>query len=725
MRIIKIQTPSNEKININLSGDEIELRELLSVLIGLNPSDIKGLKDKYGNYYTLSYAVGEKSFNSDLSDIFYLVCVGIKDKSTTPVSNLETEQSLEKNDVLYNNLTDVNCNHTKKRKKSLGLNNEINMKKKSLEEENERFFLIVNELTEKNFLDEHWGSKLKNLIIEDNEQITLLFRNYIKNIFDFKAFLSNLIRILNLNCLNSDKNRPNSPTNFTFSLIEYIEKLYPQYFNDLNDIFLLKSNVDNEFIIGAFEVFQSDFDFENFEDSLRRFLNRLKKPLQINHHNSHNILPLTNKNNKNSNRNNSNINNLNLKPQIIQSLRLNNNQIHIQQSGEEETKKLNDSKKISESMSFTNKSPKKAINENTLKIIVKNLHRDQRAIFNYSLVKNFNEIELFAQYYDTVMDENLLVRSVKIYCHKFLNDFILKEFKDNECQTIKNLLKNRDKNLLKLFTYLSDHKDLKKLIDDIRKLLIKLVEIKTSSESEPGSDFSLDKKQVDVQNETVNDENTNVQIKNFLEMIKKVTFLSEEEKIDIIKKYKKKEPPAMTILNQYLKGRNISILKSNLTNLLRNSSVSPNDSSRISPERIKKPQDDLIIKGKSKTKIELQHQSSNNNSNNTHLILRNSSSTIMFNRELMPAGLNEFEKVLNELVEQGEISRHQAKFVIQRFVNSDQFILSTWEAFGFNKNIEEFIESIRISSGNLAKRSTNSVRGKTPAQLARKKKRNH
>jgi len=718
MRIIKIQTPSNEKLNINLSGDEGELRELLSVLIGLNPSDIKGLRDKYGNYYTLSYAVGDKNFNSELSDIFYLVCVGLRDKSNTlPVSN-ETDLSfVEKNELMYNtiNNNEITTNSVRKRKKSVGHNNEIFSKRKSLEEENERFFLLVNELTEKNFLDENCGSKIKNMIVEDNEQIILIFRNYIKNITDFKTFLSSLIRILNLNSLNNDKNRPNSPTNFTFNLMDYIEKLYPQYFNDLNDIYLLKNNIDNEFIIGAFEVFQSDFDFENFEDSLRRFLNRLKKPTpQSTLNNLNNIIPISNNNNlMKTNSNNSN---------LSQNILNNNFRVNNQQIVEDENKKLNDSKKMYESLSFSNKSPKK-VNENTLKIIFKNLHRDQKAIFNYSLSKNFNEIEVFAHYYETLGDENLLIRSIKIYCYKFLNDFILKDFKDTERQTVKNLLKKRDKNILKLFTLFNDHKDLKRLIDDIHKLLSKLSELKTSSDSEPGSDFSLDKKQaIDAQNETVLDENTSYQINDFLEMIKKVTFLTEEEKIELIKRFKKKEPQAMNILNQYLKGRNISILKSNLINLMRNNNVSINNSSRVSPDKKKKQEEVGGNRINLKSKSEIIHQMSNISHNN-QLALRTNSSTAMFNRDQSPAGLAEFEKLLNDLMDQGEISRHQAKFVIQRFVSSDEFIQSTWEAYNFNKNIEEFIESIRISSGNLAKRqNTSNMRGKTPAQLARKKR---
>ena len=41
MRIIKVVTPSNDIVNIEVSGEENELRDLLSTLAGVAPSDIK------------------------------------------------------------------------------------------------------------------------------------------------------------------------------------------------------------------------------------------------------------------------------------------------------------------------------------------------------------------------------------------------------------------------------------------------------------------------------------------------------------------------------------------------------------------------------------------------------------------------------------------------------------------------------------------------------------
>ncbi len=56
-RMIKLLLPTNKFIKIQISGDENELKDLLSTVIDSTPSQIKGIKDSEGNYYTLSSAI--------------------------------------------------------------------------------------------------------------------------------------------------------------------------------------------------------------------------------------------------------------------------------------------------------------------------------------------------------------------------------------------------------------------------------------------------------------------------------------------------------------------------------------------------------------------------------------------------------------------------------------------------------------------------------------------
>ena len=65
-RIVKLISPINNEIfKIDLSGDENELKDLISSLINVNISSIIGLKDNFGNYYTISSAIKNPYLNSN------------------------------------------------------------------------------------------------------------------------------------------------------------------------------------------------------------------------------------------------------------------------------------------------------------------------------------------------------------------------------------------------------------------------------------------------------------------------------------------------------------------------------------------------------------------------------------------------------------------------------------------------------------------------------------
>ena len=56
-RMIKLLLPSGKLINIQLGGDDNEFKDLISAITDLSPSQIKGIKDSDGNYYTISSAL--------------------------------------------------------------------------------------------------------------------------------------------------------------------------------------------------------------------------------------------------------------------------------------------------------------------------------------------------------------------------------------------------------------------------------------------------------------------------------------------------------------------------------------------------------------------------------------------------------------------------------------------------------------------------------------------
>ena len=76
-RIIKLISPLTcQTFKVELNGEENELRELLGTILEINPKSIKGLRDSYNNYYTLSSAVKNPYINTDPYNYYTVVIKG-------------------------------------------------------------------------------------------------------------------------------------------------------------------------------------------------------------------------------------------------------------------------------------------------------------------------------------------------------------------------------------------------------------------------------------------------------------------------------------------------------------------------------------------------------------------------------------------------------------------------------------------------------------------------
>ena len=102
--MIKLLLPNNKFINIQISGDENELKDLLSTVIDVSPNQIKGIKDSEGNYFTLSSAI--KNFNIlQINDNIYYELILGKDKKNETQNNLSlsTDDKNSRNNFFLNN----------------------------------------------------------------------------------------------------------------------------------------------------------------------------------------------------------------------------------------------------------------------------------------------------------------------------------------------------------------------------------------------------------------------------------------------------------------------------------------------------------------------------------------------------------------------------------------------------------------------------------------------
>lgn len=125
------------------------------------------------------------------------------------------------------------------------------------------------DLEVKSLLDEQTSSVLKTLILEENVDIFRVINSYLAFVINEKELSFKLTRLAQQ--LNMYIERPQSPLpKRKQELINYVNSLTRYHFKDQDDIHLLQKLIhdENEFMLSAFDVFESDKDHENLIDSL-------------------------------------------------------------------------------------------------------------------------------------------------------------------------------------------------------------------------------------------------------------------------------------------------------------------------------------------------------------------------------------------------------------------------------------------------------------------------
>jgi hypothetical protein len=607
MRIIKVITPSNEIYSIEISGNESEIKDLLCVLAGVSTSDIKGIKDKYGNYYTLSFAINNSIINSDFSDCYYLVCAN----RSNPFK-MKNIQHVNSSTSIYENDAEVSFNMKKGRSRpgstifSPGRNNSGNFI--------DRCLGIIKDLDK---LDDKNIPKLKQMLLNENEELCSLFRVYMQELIDKKTLIYSLNKILS-NPVDID--RPLTPTPQKNKFMKLIDSLEKSLSDDHNDIGLLKSLIqfDNEFVLGAFEVYESDKDIENLIDSLRRSIKRYKKPKDS-------ILNL------------------------IESKKVSNNDLID----------------ISKKNNFT-------FDKDAEKTLMQNLHTEQKIIMRHVLKNRSHEVDLMINYYETFGRTDILLKTAKTFTKQFIFDKLAKTLNQNDKNKLEEMMTNRSTVLIGVFKSFNDHQSLIQLEKDISDLVRKQNPISSDSELDFSSREEFGKK-----------------AKEFLCALNKLITATEKETIQ--KMISNKTPIVVELVNEFSKTKNIQEVKKKLSQYFDKNNESIMDN-RLILNKLEKSKNDTMI---------------------------SINSSPMKNSISSPPHFSTFEKLLSELERTERISQNQHRYVLQRYKNNDEMLLSFWEVYTKNLNLEDLIESIRIFS-NSNKRYKSQVM-KTPIAIAKSK----
>ena len=302
-RLIKIVSPINEEVfTIQLGGSEEELKELIGTILNINPQSIKGIRDSFGNYHTISSAIMNKNLTMGYSQFYYIVINNNQNSITSPHNNNNT-MILEKNNLnFYQNYNFGN--------KSLIIKNKEDDNFNNLNDQNEKIaFRLFNE----NLIDKNKYDLLKKMLIEQNDEILTLFKLYINHGKDIKKLSKQIYPILNnpnFPMKNNSNKIEEAIKNVTINNINFNNNNSNRYMNILNsirnifnyndsEVDLLKKLLlcDNGYIIKAFEDYSLTNNQKTFKSSLDLLIKNYSERFLETTINDNNII--NNNNNKN------------------------------------------------------------------------------------------------------------------------------------------------------------------------------------------------------------------------------------------------------------------------------------------------------------------------------------------------------------------------------------------------------------------------------------------
>ena len=189
-KMIQIISPlTGMPFKIELNGDELCLRELLGTILEIPPLSIKGIKDIYNNYYTLSSALKSKNINNEPNNFYTIITENIMNnndydlrKYSLNTNNFNNSKDLQNNmyylnnryindDMLFfpnnriNNIQNIqNVGISKIRNNFLGNNFFKNYNKTD-------YYYLINFLYKNNYIDNKNYYKLQKCIDINNQDV--------------------------------------------------------------------------------------------------------------------------------------------------------------------------------------------------------------------------------------------------------------------------------------------------------------------------------------------------------------------------------------------------------------------------------------------------------------------------------------------------------------------------------------------------------------------------
>ena len=423
-RLIKLISPiSDDVFTLELGGNENELRDLIATILNISPSSVKGIRDSYGNYYTLSSAINNNHLTSDYSSFYFIVL-----KDSSPNSKISTSSSQITN--IYNNYSDSSPKGKKE-------NSLINNKKDPNEQ-------IAFKLFNAKLIDENKFNVLRQLIIEQNDEILELFKLYINHGKDLKKLAIQINPILDdiyESDENSQKKNSINYNNYIDSIKDLINK------NDLIIVNKLMQE-NNEQIYEALD----DFSINNNKEKLLTNLNTI---------------------------------------------------INVYRERIEKVKQNSSIKKEEKIIKKVEKIQKKLLKKN----FISDLSEDIISLLKYDLSSLIpkQKIELFNNSFH-IKDSSSINSETKEYIKEYYNNKLrtklFKNFNENELETYDQLIEENNENIINIYNNFLKKKNVEELISEIREIIDKYIQEKEEEEEEEESEEESENESSEKENDS-------------------------------------------------------------------------------------------------------------------------------------------------------------------------------------------------------------------------------
>ena len=675
-RMIKLLLPSGKLINIQLGGDESEFKDLISAITDLSPSQIKGIKDSDGNYYTISSALKSLVMIPTKIDQYYEL-IWSKQKITSSSSNININDNINHQRIILNSSPNVgnyytnyfiNEDYQKRRNFLLNLQHKSNI--------NDVYLVYLNNFFEKNLINKNQLNEYIKMIKTNNPDIIHLFNTFI----DSKIALSELLKSLRI---LSDKNNKK-----VMNIEKIITKL--QLFFSGEDMSLIKEMIkyENELILSSFKEYSTSKRIDILVDTIKKVINhykskstkilKKKKPkstLTVNlmytdnfpHHKT-----LSSGSTSNSNKRIEEKLSIetNKKPSVVDKPKIKSNK---------STKVIKLIKKKKESTSQMKTSTTLNKTKSTVKtssVMMNELTEINKIIVRYAKDNNEKEYENIFNIFKTA-DKKTLKKEINEYVSKYFQRELLdigysknRVLSSEDISLLHNFILSNYPSVVKAFKEFDKHFSLTTLQKDLYDII----------QVEKGDSASED------------DEEEEDSVNMFFSDLDKIE-ISDKEKGKIELMIKSKNPKIMNIINEYSNSKNIQTVQEKIKGLLRKSkggSILGKLEERESPKK-------SIVKP-------------------TLKVIKPLSLTQSF---------SSYKEVLQFLQTEKVLSEDNLNLINNAYMNKDEKLLGYFDTYFKNNDIEELTKSlksyIKSKSNNKLKVSLSKDLTKTPDMIKKTK----